>query len=264
MEKSRCHGAPNSYTVRWQRPESLKWTSIYQSWKSCCLPAKSIFTSFLNSSKYEYIGRQPSCTQFLPEVVTSHCRRSTWGDSRTGSDKTLYREETRSAVLEALRVGSELTWGISGCFSFVTNFCDTTSDHCITRTITQRTKLYINYLQSMRGEGRPCMSMRETNRLAHIYMNRDISRAHSFPRAAEFRADRAAEFAMRRGISRKMTKWPCKTEWQQIVRRCTYDAKWRFNDTNTVRSGHTTLNPGAAAANHVSSFSRLRRDPDYL
>jgi hypothetical protein len=32
---------------------------------------------------------------------------------------------------------------------------------------------------------------------------------------------------------------------QNRVRRYAYDAKWRFSDTNTVRSGQTMLNPGA-------------------
>jgi hypothetical protein len=44
-----------------------------------------------------------------------------------------------------------------------------------------------------------------------------MSRAHSFPRAEEFRAEprnlpSATEFTYFRGISQKMAKWPCKTE----------------------------------------------------
>jgi hypothetical protein len=57
-----------------------------------------------------------------------------------------------------------------------------------------------------------------------------ITRDHSFPRAAKFRAEpqnlpSAAELTHFREISRKMTKWRCPTEQQHttaVVRRCTW------------------------------------------
>ena len=121
----------------------------FHSSKSCCLPAKCVFTSFFNIAvNTTTSGRQqPNRTDsFCRTVVSSHWRRSTCGGSRQQhwEGQKIYREETWLCQKHfELQQNVSRTYPDIRLFQFCYDFCDTSSDHCDTRTILQRTKIYL-------------------------------------------------------------------------------------------------------------------------
>ena len=126
--------------------------------------------------------QQPNCTDsFCRTVVSSHWRRSTCGGSRQQywEGQNIYREETWLCQKHF-----ESQQNVSGTypdirlFQFCYDFCDTSSDHCDTRTILQRTKIYQKLFAVNDG-------WREANGLVHICINRDISWSELYEKVIE-------------------------------------------------------------------------------
>ena len=126
--------------------------------------------------------QQPNRTDsFCRTMVSSHWRRSTCGGSRQQywEGQKIYREETWLCQKRF-----ELQQNLSGKYSDIQmfqvcyNFCSTSSDHCDTRTILQRTKIYKKLFAVNEG-------WRAANRLAHICINRDISWSELYDKVIE-------------------------------------------------------------------------------
>ena len=117
--------------------------------------------------------QQPNCTDsFCRTVVSSHWRRSTCGGSRQQywEGQKIYREETWLCQKHfELQQNVSRTYPDIRLFQFCYDFCDTSSDHCDTRTILQRTKIHQKLFVVSDGLD----GWREANGLAHICINRD-------------------------------------------------------------------------------------------
>ena len=120
-----------------------------------------------------FVGRWSRRTEDAVHAVAA--------DSSTAWEgQKIHREEIWRTVPKTLRVAAELKWDISRypAVSVLLRFCDTSSDHCDTRTILQRTKKYQKLFAVNDG-------WREANGLAHICINSDISWSEQYDKVIE-------------------------------------------------------------------------------